>query len=688
MKRKKSIRISIKIFHNKKIILEKDFGEFPISFGRSRNNQVSLMDQNLISRKHASLDWDGEQLILKDLNSSNGIFVNKKRVPSVIIDKNKVIHIGELEIHMEPQYYLESSIPQHEKDDNQISEETKTTDISSLFDLNQETDPQSGNETVGTRSANSPQVECDEIEASRSFEQVPALPSKDEKPVTSFAPKGLEQDGGEALQRPKRVSSENPLLGSFKRPYENIHRFSKAQTNLEMTVMWKGQIYQSQIFRPGESIKLGRGSRSTYLPTLKKEYHLADYDGNYAHCYLSKGMKGNYIRPNSQPQSLEKILPPLKSKGKHRLKINSTDVCHIHMGENIDIFLRYTPAPRQLTKNRLILPEKLLKKTIIGSGVGHLMAVMFMFLLAPKESDIRIRNIPPRIARLLVQKPKPKPKPIVKKEEKVKKVEKKVVQNKKPVVKKKVKIVKRVKKVKKKTIRKPQRVIVRKTQKMKKINEQIRLPKVVRKKKDIKSLGALAALGSQLSSNKILTNKPISLNINPNAGSTSSKINTTGVIGALKTKNGQLQSLSMKGVKTQGRGYGKGSGYGVQGLKGQAGSRGVAGVVNQPKLLKVKSSEGLTKSQVMSEVQRHIGRIQSCYERALLSAPGISGRVEYQWYITPRGKVKWSKVKNSEISNGGALNSCVKKVFRKMKFPVAKNGEATVPSIGFPFGRI
>ena len=115
----------------------------------------------------------------------------------------------------------------------------------------------------------------------------------------------------------------------------------------------------------------------------------------------------------------------------------------------------------------------------------------------------------------------------------------------------------------------------------------------------------------------------------------------------------------------------------------------MAGVIRgHPELLKVSRSEGLTKKQVMVVVQQHTGKIQSCYERALLNSPGISGRIEYEWYITAKGRVRWSKVKRSEVSNGDVLNNCVIGIFKKMRFPVATNGEPTVPSIGFPFGRL
>ena len=450
----------------------------------------------------------------------------------------------------------------------------------------------------------------------------------------------------------------------------------KSQMNLEMAITWKGQLYQSHLYKPGQQVMVGVSSQSTYLPVVSGEYHLADYDSHYVHCYLPKNCDGKYISADSVPLSLKEMKPSLPKKdGRHYLKINSSDVCVISLTENIDITLRYIPAPRQLTKSHTILPEQLLKKTIAGSGLSHLMAVIFMFLLSPRQPDVNIRNLPPRVAKLLIEKPKKKPEPP--------EIKKKEVVKKKKLSKKK----KKTKVAKKKRLRKPRKVFVKKNQRIKRMNNNITRT-TSKKKRRVKNLGALAALGRVLPNNKPIS-KPVALNINPKAGGASSKVNTRGIIGTLKTRNGRLPTTGIEGVKTRGKGYGTGTGYGVQGLKGRAGHRGVAGLVaRNPKLLKVKRSEGLTKKQVMSVVQRHVGKIQSCYERALLSSPGIAGRVEYEWYITPKGRVKWSKVKRSEISNGDILNNCITKVFKKMKFPIAKNGESTVPRIGFPFGRL
>jgi outer membrane biosynthesis protein TonB len=278
-------------------------------------------------------------------------------------------------------------------------------------------------------------------------------------------------------------------------------------------------------------------------------------------------------------------------------------------------------------------------------------------------------------------KPKAKPKKPEPKPPEPKKVAKEIP---KPLPKKPV-VVKREK-------RTPLKVVVKPNRQMKRINKtKPNASARVAKKpvEDIQQVGALAALGAIGTPTRNPSNVPVALNVNPNAGGAPA-LNSSGLIGTLTSKGGKLgPSGGLAGVKTKGKGFGTGTGYGVQGIKGSAGTRGVAGaVIGVPKLMQVRRDEGLTQKQVMAVVRRHAAKVQQCYERALLASPGLQGRVVYGWYISPSGIVKWAKVKNSSVRNADALNACVTKVFASMRFPKAKNNSPTQPTIGFPFGRM
>lgn len=51
----------------------------PITIGREAGNDVAINDPQ-VSRRHASLTWDGRQFIIQDLGSANGTFVNGVRL--------------------------------------------------------------------------------------------------------------------------------------------------------------------------------------------------------------------------------------------------------------------------------------------------------------------------------------------------------------------------------------------------------------------------------------------------------------------------------------------------------------------------------------------------------------------------------------------------------------------------------
>jgi hypothetical protein len=76
-----------------------EFDDFPVvSIGRSPENVVVIPDQE-VSRKHAELTMDGAKLMLKDLNSRNGTFLyNGKEFQqvhdSVEVKPNSIVKFG------------------------------------------------------------------------------------------------------------------------------------------------------------------------------------------------------------------------------------------------------------------------------------------------------------------------------------------------------------------------------------------------------------------------------------------------------------------------------------------------------------------------------------------------------------------------------------------------------------------
>ncbi|HPI40797.1 MAG TPA: AgmX/PglI C-terminal domain-containing protein, partial [Pseudobdellovibrionaceae bacterium] len=130
------------------------------------------------------------------------------------------------------------------------------------------------------------------------------------------------------------------------------------------------------------------------------------------------------------------------------------------------------------------------------------------------------------------------------------------------------------------------------------------------------------------------------------------------------------------------------AGYQKTGTTSAAGKRSIKGaVVGIPSFKPKRTNQGLSNDEVMKIVNKALPKIQQCYERELFSDATLAGRVEYEWEINPTGKVIDINVKSSEMGRGDKLNDCVMGVIKALNFPIAKNGQSTVASIGFPFGK-
>ena len=65
--------------------------------GRSDACSVTVKE-SYISNQHVSIQWHGNKLMIKDLNSTNGTYVNGKRIKECIGECGDVIRIGMLQL--------------------------------------------------------------------------------------------------------------------------------------------------------------------------------------------------------------------------------------------------------------------------------------------------------------------------------------------------------------------------------------------------------------------------------------------------------------------------------------------------------------------------------------------------------------------------------------------------------------
>lgn len=706
----------ISISHKGEIIFEHTFTVAPITIGRSSKCDIPLQSFDFLSRNHCSITLTDDGVIeVTDLDSSNGIFFGGKRVKQAIIKGASEIEIGEITISLK----LERSIEDQPTMIGSYDPEDEKTPVREL--LTKKSNPPAkpaACPVVDAAKTHHRDIEAEfgkklrnQKEETKSKARIPFKPGPTR--ADDVIPKMVHFNGEEKLldknlndlkykeQEPSvsKVSesktSRSKVLNSSKSkeapkkvitPHYQASQLRPQQRVLESYVTWKDQIYNLNQFYAGEDVVIGPGSSANVeIPVMNKNFKLAQFDGMNTQLFIPSNLQFALESSESKSYSFEEAASSpsvTRKKNFNTLKLGPSELVSVKLTQDVTIHLRYAPAPRQLSTQMRFIKDEEMKTP------GFVIAAVEMFILAlifftkTKEAETPQKIMQERVARLIIEQKPPPPLP----EEKKPEPPKEKVAEKKPQPKPEKKIVEKQPK--------PKKVVkLQKSKLLMKVNKypvEVEKPMKVAEKpvvKNIQAVGALAAL-TAVSSNMPPSDQPVAININKNAGGQTA-LNTGGVIGTLKTSTGKLAAGGLASVKTKGLGYGTGTGYGVQGIKGTAGSRSVAGtVVGAPALVRLGKEDGLTRAQVMDVVKRYMTQIQQCYERSLIDSPGLAGRVEYEWEISAKGSVQWAKVKKSDIAGGDGLNKCVTALFKDMKFPVATNGQNTIPNIGFPFGRL
>ena len=72
----------------------------PFTIGRSEDCNLSLLSQT-VSRKHAEIFYRGNSVFIRDLNSTNGTFINEKRIKDrILLNNGDTIYFGDLKFRI------------------------------------------------------------------------------------------------------------------------------------------------------------------------------------------------------------------------------------------------------------------------------------------------------------------------------------------------------------------------------------------------------------------------------------------------------------------------------------------------------------------------------------------------------------------------------------------------------------
>ncbi len=108
-----------------------------VLIGRSKHNDIALPSK-FVSQHHAMLVRNGDATILMDLNSTNGIFVNSKRVSNHFMIHDDVISIGHHRIKFVDPY----AVSRESSNDDTFSETAIMKSLEDMRNLLAEQDPQ------------------------------------------------------------------------------------------------------------------------------------------------------------------------------------------------------------------------------------------------------------------------------------------------------------------------------------------------------------------------------------------------------------------------------------------------------------------------------------------------------------------------------------------------------------------
>jgi TonB family protein len=127
--------------------------------------------------------------------------------------------------------------------------------------------------------------------------------------------------------------------------------------------------------------------------------------------------------------------------------------------------------------------------------------------------------------------------------------------------------------------------------------------------------------------------------------------------------------------------HGKGGGgVGAMGA-GTIGRGAVSGTVSRATAQSLVSHGDLAREALAEVINLHLQAVRGCYERALLKAPALTGKLVVEWTVTASGRVTGAKVKSKTLDSA-QVESCVLQQIVSWQFPKPEGGPVQVT---YPF---
>lgn len=647
-------RVHILIRRRGRTLFSQVIETLPVHFGRNPACEVPL-NLDFISRRHGLISFNGRELVVTNLGSQNKFFWREQFCDEIKIVGRETFQINEVE-----------------------------------FDVRLEIPT----ETLATVERGSPDA------ATRAI----PVTYKPETVTTTH----LDYTGGSQ----GRMAMDPSGAVSWQLDPELREAHGK-ELCVQGLVEWESTLFDVRNYLLGDKFKIGNKLESEFsLPALNKPISLGRFGAQGASFSLPADLTWT-VEKSGEMLTLEQLIAAnriTQDKKKIYFTLEKEEILTLEFAPGFRSRFRYVKRVPPFVDRSWIENKEEFKKAIQVSMAAHFVASIVALLAAPRSKAPEVANVPQRFAKLLVEPPKqvfappppppepPPPEPPAPPPPEEKPPEIKVVEKppepppEKPKEKPKPKKPKKPLQAEKPNNLPPSEPVKPKPPVGQPTPPSVGVAQATKPEEPVraeptpeqKEAAAMANLFNQMPAPGAAgANLPSNIKIVKSGGAAVPGVKVSGMVNNVQREAGSPVSGigNAPSVLTK-----AGQGGYEQSAGGKAGKRGVVGVRAETPRFKG-TAQGLNQDEIMNEVNKHLAQIQQCYERALFENPSLVGRIEYEWSITPAGRVEDASVKRADVGGADFLNGCVIKVIKAMNFPSAKNGLYTVASVGFPFGK-
>ena len=718
--------IRLDVIQDGKVISSAEFVKDKIVLGRVLSADFRIDDPR-VSRIHALIESKGDGIVITDLASSHGTFVNGKKVLESRLTFGDSVRLGFVELKIEKGSGKATAAPSAAAEDGMEGVATQVELDRALIDkMNRRgedrrksdafpeekrlEDRRQGDRRIeqrkGDRRADEPKDISDNrrtgADRRQPLEQERRVGERRREDRRTFDITSLER---RIHDRRDRGSDDDILPEDLEKAFE----VPEHARELELTVLWGDHILDVSNYYDEALITVGESPRNEYIiPSvgISDEFPLVNVneDGSATLAFTEK-MNGT-VRARDKIYTVSDLKNEkfVKRQGDYyTLKLQQDDFAKLAIG-TVNFFMLYVkPAPR-IKPPPFMEKDPLLIRTTVGSTLVFLLLLLGLSFL-PKPIPVTIDEIPERFQKIVIKKrpkiPSAKDGLIAKgespkeggsvsgqggpaagsegeagKQDAPKKAEK--AQATQP--KSKPKEAKSEVATPTPTVTKPQPT--------RKVVDADRAKKVGLLKafsqgsasKDAKNLIGGAGAGPEGPGGFDDFGKAVS-------GAKGQTLEETGGAGGKGLKGVQAggggKTVGIDGPSTGGLGrgqYGEGMGEGISG-PGRLGQKGEHAINIVSENVQVLS--GLSKDIINAVVARHRSEIRWCYEAALQRNPGLRGKVTIAFNIQPNGVVSYAGTKESTVGDA-SLENCIASKIKTWIFPKPEAPVVTEVS-AYPF---